>query len=251
MAFNVSLSPCDAANLAHVSCVYYGWYRSNNNWLSRHGNSRRVLPSQQISLSSCSAIIVQGCLEWQVSFQGNCHVASVRRWNIEQANVSSVSPSSERMTKGSRSGEGQTFRRCLGCIFILIRRHIWIQGYWKMKKPSSDLSAAVNNLGDVCWWDHRGNNQSTTENLKPRRGAKLLPHCISFFHSQPKECLEGCLFIIVTVVMSRFCNRICRPFRFNFSPIYFARTSVFYTLMRAFSLQNSKGIAGKFIYLPW
>ena len=161
-------------------------------------------------------------------------------WRDNEANASSVSSSSERMTKGSRSGEVLTFRRCLECIFILIRRHIWIQGYRKMKKPSSDLSAAANNPGYVCWRNHRGNNQSTTENLKPKRGAKLLPQGISFFHLQPKECLEGSLFIIVIVVMSRFCNRICMLFRYNFSTVYFARTSLFYTYASFFHRKQQR-----------
>ena len=161
-------------------------------------------------------------------------------WRDNEANASSVSSSSERMTKGSRSGEVLTFRRCLECIFILIRRHIWIQGHRKMKKPSSDLSAAANNPGYVCWRNHRGNNQPTKENLKPRRGAKLLPQDISFFHLQPKECLEGSLFIIVIVVMSRFCSRICMPFRYNFSSVSFARTSLFYTYASFFHRKTAK-----------
>lgn len=109
-----------------------------------------------------------------------------------------------------------------------------------MKKTSSDLSAAANNPGYVCWRNHRGNNQPTKENLKPRRGAKLWPQDISFFHLQPKECLEGSLFIIVIVVMSRFCSRICMPFRYNFSSVYFARTSLFYTYACFFHRKTAK-----------
>ena len=119
-----------------------------------------------------------------------------------------------------------------------------------MTKPSSDLSAAANNPGYVCWRNHRGNNQTTKENLKRRRSAKLLRQDISFFHLQPKECLEGSLFIIVIFVMSRFCSRICMPFRYNFSSVYFARTSLFYTYASFFSPQNSKGKDDKFISLP-
>jgi len=85
IASDVSLAPCDAANLAHVTCVY-GWYRSNNKWLSRYGNSRRVSGNQSSYLPNKSSFpplsaIVQGCLEWQVSFQGNCNATSVKKWN--------------------------------------------------------------------------------------------------------------------------------------------------------------------------
>lgn len=127
-----------------------------------------------------------------------------------------------------------------------------------MKKPSSDLSAAANNPGYVCWRNHRGNNQSTTENLKPKRGAKLLPQGISFFHLQPKECLEGSLFIIVIVVVSRSCNRICMLFRYNISSVYFARTSLFYTYASFFHRKTAKEKkANSFLcldkqrFLPW
>lgn len=102
----------------------------------------------------------------------------------------------------------------------------------KNAKPSSNLSTEANNPGVVCWRNHRGNNQSSTENSKPGRGAKLLPQCTSFFHLQLQKCLEGRLFIIL-IVMSCLAIVLVCLFGIIFH-LNILRGYLFSTLMRVF-----------------